>query len=98
MFHLDTEPNNIAAFIQVRFSEEHVKVAIMHSSYKMEIGTVTLHQTSNQDNDDAIQDMVGGDWIDMPILEGKVTLDIGTMDSGVIFNHNDNISLRSVNT
>ena len=98
MFHLDTKPDNIAEFIRVRFLEEYVKVAMMHSSYKMETGTVTLHQTSNQNNDDDMQDMVGEDWVNMSILESEVILDIGAMDSGVIFDHNDNISLSSVNT
>ena len=45
-----------------------------------------------------MHDIVGEDWINMLILEGKVTLDIGAMDSGVIFNHKDNVSLSSVNT
>ena len=98
MFHLDTKPDNITEFIRVRFLEEYVKVAMMHSSYEMETGTVTLHQTSNQNNDDDMQDMVGEDWVNMSILESEVILDIGAMDSGVIFDHNDNISLSSVNT
>ena len=38
-----------------------------------------------------MKDTVGEDWINMLILEGKVTLtlDIGTMDSGAIFDHDD---------
>ena len=32
------------------------------------------------------------------ILENETTLDISAMDSGVIFDHDDNISLSSVNT
>ena len=43
MFKLDAEPDDIAEFMQVRFSEEHVKVAVTHSSYEMETGTVILH-------------------------------------------------------
>ena len=80
MCHLDAELDNIAEFIRVRFLEEHVKVAMIHSSYEIETGTVTLHQTSNQINDDNMQDMVGEDRIDKSILEGEVTLDIDAMD------------------
>ena len=98
MFHLDTKPDNIAEFIRVRFLGEHVKVAVMHSSCEMESGMVALHQTSDQNNDDNIQDMVGEDWINILILEGKVIVDIDAMDSGVIVDHNDNIFLSSVNT
>ena len=71
---------------------------MVHSSYEMETGTVTLHQTSNQDNNNNMQDMVRKDWIDMSILEGEVTLDISIMDSGVIFDHDENVSLGSMNT
>ena len=42
--------------------------------------------------------MVGEDWINILILEGKVIVDIDAMDSGVIVDHNDNIFLSSVNT
>ena len=65
MFHLGTVLDNIAEFICIRFLEEHVKVAMVHSSYDTEKGTVTLHQTSNRNNDDNMQGMVGEDWIDM---------------------------------
>ena len=34
----------------------------------------------------------------MSILEGEDTYDIGAMDSGVTFDHTNNVSLRSVNT
>ena len=83
---------------RVIFLEEHVKVAIAHSSYDMETGMVTLHQTSNQNDNDHMQDMVGEDWIDMSILENEATLDIGAMDSGVTFDHDENVSLRSMVT
>ena len=43
--------------------------------------------------------MAGEDWIDMLILKSTAILDVGAMDSGVIFDHvNDDNSLRSVNT
>ena len=46
-----------------------------------------------------MKDMVGEDWIDMLILESKATLDIGAMDSGIIFDHDNNdTSMSSMNT
>ena len=35
MFQLDTEPDDIAEFILLRFSEEHIKVVMIHSSYEI---------------------------------------------------------------
>ena len=61
MFHQDAESDNIAQFIRVKLSEEHVKIAMMHSSYEMKTGIVTLHQRSNQHNYADMQDMVGED-------------------------------------
>ena len=69
-----------------------------HSSYKMETGVVILHQTSDYHYDNDLKDMVGEDWINMSILDGKVALNIGAMDSGVIFEHNDEASMDSMNT
>ena len=43
--------------------------------------------------------MVWEDWIDMSIIESTATLDIGAVDSRVIFDHdNSNTSMGSVNT
>ena len=57
-----------------------------------------LHQTSDHDNNDDLKDMLGEDWIDMSILDGKIALDIGAMDSGLIFNHDNEVSMGSMNT
>ena len=38
MFKFNVEPEDIAEFIQIRFSDKHVKVAMSHSSYEMETG------------------------------------------------------------
>ena len=56
----------------------------------MQTSKVVLHQTRNFDNDDDVKDMVGEDWIDISILKSTATLDIGAMDSGVIFGHDNN--------
>ena len=37
IFIIEVDPNNIAEFIQTRFSTDQFKVVIEHSSYKMEI-------------------------------------------------------------
>ena len=42
--------------------------------------------------------MVREDRINMSILENGATLNISSMDSGVIFDHDDNVSLSSMNT
>ena len=57
-----------------------------------------LHQTSDHDNNDDLKDMLGEDWIDMSILDGKIALDIGAMDSGLIFNHDNEVFMGSLNT
>ena len=44
-----------------RCSDEHVKVAMMHSSYEMETGTVIFHQTSNNDSGDNMRNILGED-------------------------------------
>ena len=99
MFQLYADPDGIALFIRYRFSLEHVNIAMMHSSYAMQTGKVVLHHTSNSDNNDGMNGMVGEDWIGMSILESTAILDIGAMDSGVIFDHNnDNVSMISIDT
>ena len=90
MFELLIEPDDIAQFIRYRFPTEHVKVVMLHSSYDLQSDKVILHQTSNFDIDNDMRDMAGEDWIDMSILENTATLDIGPMDSGVIFDYDNN--------
>ena len=61
-----------------------------HSSYIMETRTVTLHHAADCDcdNDDDMQDIDGKGWIDLLILDAKPKLDLGNLDSGVVFDHN----------
>ena len=72
---------------------------MLHSSYDLRSGKVILHQTSDFDINNNVRDMVGEDWIDMSILESTATLEVRTMDSGVIFDHDNNdSSMGSMNT
>ena len=99
MFELLVDLDDIAQFIRFRFSHEHVKVAMQHSSYDTQSRKVVLHHTSDFDIDNDMRDMVGEDWIDMLIFETTAALDVGAIDSGVIFDHdNDGGSPRSVTT
>ena len=68
-----------------------------HSSYKMETGIVTLHQTTDYDDKD-MKDMEGEDWIDLSILDAEMKLDIGNMDSEVVFDHDNGASMGSLTT
>ena len=99
MFELLVDLDDIAQFIRFRFSHDHVKVAMQHSSYDTQSRKVVLHHTSDFDIDNDMRDMVGEDWIDMLIFETTAALDVGAMDSGVIFDHdNADGSLGSVTT
>ena len=92
------DPSYIAEFVRCRFFIEHAKVAIEYSSYIVATRTVSLHHSSGIDLDNNMKDMAE-DWIDMSILENTTTLDIRNMDSGVLFDHdNDKNSMSSVNT
>ena len=65
--------------------------------YVVKTRTFSLQHTSSLDLDDDMRDIAEG-WIDMSILESTATLDIRNMDSGVLFNHdNDENSMSSVN-
>ena len=75
--------------IRCRCSFEHAKVAIKHSSYVVATRMVSLHHSSGIDLDDNMKDMAE-DWIDMSILENTAALNIGNMDSGVLFDHDNN--------
>ena len=51
------------------------------------------------DQDDKLNEMAAEDWIDMSILDSEPVLNIGMMDSGVLFDHdNDEHLLSSINT
>jgi hypothetical protein len=104
MFEVLVDPLDIADVIKCGFSLEHAKVAMEYSSYVVDTRTVNLHTSSGLSNaDDDMRDLEE-DWIDMSILENTAVLEIGNMDSGVIFDHdkrrNDvrsaRISLRTV--
>ena len=70
---------------------------MQHSSYDLRSRKVILHQTSDFDIDNDMRNMAEEDWIDMSIFESTAALDVGAMDSGVIFDHdNDDGSLGSV--
>ena len=70
-----------------------------HSSYDLQLRKVTLHHISNFDIDSNMRDMAGDDWINMSIFKTTAILDVGAMDSGVIFDYADNDgSLGSVTT
>ena len=72
---------------------------MQHPSHDLQSRKVTLHHTSDFDIDNNMRDMTGEDWIDMSIFETTATLDIGSMDSGVIVDYdNDKGSLGSVTT
>ena len=64
----------------------------------MESGTVTLHQSSDCNSDNDMRDIEGEDWIDLSILDAKPKLDLGNMDSGIIFDHDDGASMGSIPT
>ena len=88
MFETLVDPSDIAEFIRCRFSIEHAKVAIEYFSYVVKTRTVSLHHSSGLDLDNDMRDMAE-DWIDMSILENIATIDIGNMDSGILFYHNN---------
>ena len=64
----------------------------------METGTVTLHHSSNYDSNDDMRYIKGEDWLDLLILDAKPKLDLGNMDSGIIFDHDDGASMGSIPT
>ena len=99
MFEILVDPRDIADVIKCGFSIEHTKVAMEYSSYVVDTRTVNLHTSSGLSNaDDDMRDLEE-DWIDMSILENTAVLEIGNMDSGVIFDHdNDENSMSSVTT
>ena len=61
IFVLEADPEDISGFIRVQLSIKQVKVAIKNSSYEMETGVVTLHQTAAFNNDNNMKDMEGED-------------------------------------
>ena len=69
-----------------------------HSSYEMGTGMVTLHQFADYDRDDNMRYIEGEDWLDPSILDAKPKLNIGSMDSGIIFNHDDGASMGLMTT
>ena len=99
MFEVLVDPSDIADVIRCGFSVEHAKVAIQYSSYEVGTRTVTLHPSAGISNvDDDMLDLEE-DWIDMSILNNTAALEIGNMDSGVIFDHDDgDNSMSSVTT
>ena len=99
MFEVLVDPSDIADVIRCGFSVEHANVAIQYSSYEVGTRTVTLHPSAGISNvDDNMLDLEE-DWIDMSILDNTATLEIGNMDSGVIFDHDDgDNSMSSVTT
>ena len=99
MFEVLVDPSNIADVIRCRFSVKHAKVAIQYSSYEVGTRTVTLHPSAGISNVDNNMLDLEEDWIDMSILENTATLEIGNMDSGVIFDHDNDVnSMSSVTT
>ena len=73
-------------------------MAVKYSSYVVATRTVSLHHSSGIDLDNDMTDMAE-DWIDISILENTATFDIDNMESGILFDHdNDKNSMSSVNT
>ena len=93
IFIIKTDPNDIAEFIQTRFSTDQVKVPMEHSAYKMETGMVTPHQSSNYHSDNAMRDIEREDCLNLSILDAESKLDLGNMNSGIIFDHDDGASM-----
>ena len=100
IFILKADPEGISDFIRVRFSTEQVKVAMEHSSYNTETGIVILLQTAYFDNNNNdVKYIKGEDWVDLLVLDAKPKLDLGNMDSGIIFDHDINrASISSLTT
>ena len=99
LFVKDAEPDDIIEFIRHNFTLKHAKIAMEHSTYDMDTGAVTLIHTSGADQDDELNEMAAEDWINMSILDGEPVLNISIMDSGVLFDHNnDKNSMSSMNT
>ena len=97
LFELNADPSDIIEFIRHNFTFEHAKIAMEHSTYDVETKAVTFVHTADQD--DKLNEMAAEDWIDMSILDSEPVLNIGMMDSGVLFDHdNDEHSLSSINT
>ena len=98
MFETLVDPGDIVDFLNCRFLSEHAKIAIEFSSYEISTRTVELHHSSGLDIDDDMKDLEE-DWIDMSILDNTAALEIGNMDSGILFDHdNDENSMSSMTT
>ena len=69
-----------------------------YSSYDMETRSVTLHQTADYGDDDDMKAIHGEGWIDLLILDAKPKLDLGNMDSGIVFDHGSGASMGSLAT
>ena len=49
---------------------------------------------ANYDSNNDMKDTEGEDWLDLSILDAKPTLvDLGNMDSGIIFDHGNRASM-----
>ena len=86
------------SFVMCQKNPCNSKSTFFSATYVVEMRTVSLHHSSGIGIADDMKDLEE-EWIDMPILDNTTALEVGNMDSGILFDHdNGENSMSSVTT
>ena len=86
------------SFVMCQKNPCNSKSTFFSATYVVEMRTVSLHHSSGIGIADDMKDLEE-EWIDMPILDNTTALEVGNMDSGILFGYDNNKnSMSSVTT
>jgi hypothetical protein len=101
IIHYKADQESVTRFIKMAFMKDHAKAAIEHSRYDPDTGTVSIAKEAQSflAEEDDLQEVLDAGFIDLSILQtDEPEVERAQMLAGVLFDHDENTDMGSMNT